>query len=82
VRVKNDSSREGPEVVQLYVTGGGASGDPIRTLRGFQRIHLGAGETRDLEFTLAASDLPKTKVRVTIGGGQPLGKISFAEATL
>jgi beta-glucosidase len=82
VRVKNDSSREGNEVVQLYMSGGGASGDPIRTLRGFQRVRLRAGETRDVEFTLAASDLPKTKVRITVGGGQPTGKIPFAEATI
>jgi len=82
VRVKNDSSREGDEVVQLYVTGGGAPGDPIRTLRGFQRLHLRAGETRDVEFTIAATDLPKTKVRITVGGGQPTGKIPYAEATL
>jgi beta-glucosidase len=82
VRVKNDSSREGDEVVQLYVSGGGAPGDPIRTLRGFQRVHLRAGESRDVEFTLATIDLPKTRVRITIGGGQPTGKIPFAEATL
>jgi beta-glucosidase len=82
VRVKNDSSREGDEVVQLYVTGGGAPGDPIRTLRGFQRVHLRAGETRDVEFTLASGDLPKNKVRITVGGGQPSGKAPFAETTL
>ncbi|HEV3201313.1 MAG TPA: glycoside hydrolase family 3 C-terminal domain-containing protein [Bryobacteraceae bacterium] len=82
VRVKNDSSREGDEVVQLYVSGGGATGDSIRTLRGFQRVHLGLGETRDVEFTVAATDLPKNKVRITVGGGQPNGKIPFVEATL
>ena len=82
VRVKNDSGREGDEVVQLYVSGGGAPGDPIRTLRGFQRVHLRAGETRDVEFTLASGDLPKNKVRITVGGGQPSGRAPFAETTL
>ena len=82
VRVKNTSSREGDEVVQLYVSGGEAPGDPIRSLRGFQRVHLRAGETRDVEFTLDATDLPKTKVRITVGGGQPTGKIPFVEAML
>ncbi len=82
VRVKNNSTREGDEVVQLYVTGGGATDDPIRTLRGFQRVHLRAGETRDVEFALAAGDIPKAKVRITVGGGQPIGKIPFAETML
>ncbi|MBZ5620681.1 MAG: glycoside hydrolase family 3 C-terminal domain-containing protein [Acidobacteriia bacterium] len=82
VRVKNNSSREGDEVVQLYLSGGGVGDDAIRTLRGFQRVHLRAGETRDVEFTLAAEDLPKNQVRVTVGGGQPIGRTPFAEATL
>jgi beta-glucosidase len=82
VRVKNDSTREGDEVVQLYVSGGGAPGDAIRTLRGFQRVRLAAGESRDVEFTLAATDLPKNKVRITVGGGQPTGKTPFVEAML
>ncbi len=82
VRVKNDSSRDGDEVVQLYVSGGAASGDPIRSLRGFQRVHLRAGEARDVEFTLSAAYLPKAKVRITVGGGQPVGKIPSVEVTL
>jgi beta-glucosidase len=82
VRVKNDSTREGDEIAQLYVAGGGAPDDPIRTLRGFQRVLLRAGETRDVEFTLAAADVPKAKVRITVGGGQPTAKTHFAETTL
>jgi len=65
-RVKNDSGREGDEVVQLYVSGGGA----IRQLRGFQRVHLAAGETREVRFAVEA---PKGKVKVSLGGGQPVG---------
>jgi beta-glucosidase len=82
VRVKNDSSRDGDEVVQLYVNGGGSAGDPIRSLRGFQRVHLRAGESHDLEFMLRADDLPKAKVRITVGGGQPVGKVPFVETSL
>jgi len=41
VRVKNDSTREGDEVVQLYLDG---ADDLIRQLRGFQRVHLRALE--------------------------------------
>jgi beta-glucosidase len=72
VRVKNGSSREGDEVVQLYFSGGTAEDDPIRQLRGFQRIHLQAGEAREVEFTIAPDDLPKDKVKISVGGGQPI----------
>jgi len=82
VRVKNDSSREGDEVAQLYVSGGGAPDDPVRSLRGFQRVHLRAGEARDVDFAVPPGDLPKAKVRITVGGGQPGGQVRFAEATL
>src|ERR1700683_3199862 len=54
VRVKNNSARDGDEVVQLYAGGGGAVDDAIRQLRGFQRVHLRAGETREVEFTMSA----------------------------
>jgi beta-glucosidase len=66
VRVKNDSSREGDEVVQFYFEG---DGDLVRQLHGFRRVHLRAGEARTIEF--AVEDLPKEKVRISVGGGQP-----------
>src|SRR6185437_5839847 len=69
--VKNTSSREGDEVVQLYVGGGADADAPIRNLRGFQRIHLRPGETRQVKFTLTAADLPPSQVEVSVGGGQP-----------
>ena len=55
---------------------------PIRSLRGFQRIHLRAGESRQLSFLLAADDLPKTTVEVSVGGGQPIGSVAFVKAAL
>jgi beta-glucosidase len=82
VRVKNDSSREGDEVVQLYLSGGTREDDPIRRLRGLQRIHLRAGETRDVEFTIAPDDLPKDKVKISVGGGQPVAPIPHVDGTL
>ena len=81
-RVKNVSDREGDEVVELYVEGGGQSGDPIRSLRGFERIHLRPGETKDVEFSLAAQDVPKDQVRVSVGGGQPQSGLPHVEAML
>jgi beta-glucosidase len=82
VRVKNDSTREGDEVVQLYVSGAGGADDPIRNLRGFQRVHLRAGETREVEFTLGSADVPKDKVKISVGGGQPVGQIAHIDGTL
>jgi beta-glucosidase len=82
IRVKNDSTREGDEVVQLYVSGGTGAGDPIRNLRGFQRVHLRAGETREVEFTLGSEDVPKEKFKISVGGGQPVGMVARAEGTL
>jgi beta-glucosidase len=76
VRVRNDSARDGDEVVQLYLNGG----DP--QLRGFQRVHLRAGETREVQFTIAAEDLPKTKIAISVGGGQPTAKVAHVTGTL
>lgn len=53
VDVKNTGSREGKEVVQLYVTP--AQCDEIRPskeLKGFEKISLKPGETRTVTFTL------------------------------
>jgi beta-glucosidase len=80
--VRNTSARDGDEVVQLYVGGGPEEGAPIRSLRGFQRIHLRAGESREVSFTLGADDVPKSAVEVSVGGGQPLAGIPHARGTL
>ncbi len=82
VRVKNDSQRDGDEVVQLYVDGAGGPDDPIRSLRGFQRVHLRAGESREVQFDIPAADLPAGKVRISAGGGQPAASVSHVEGTL
>jgi beta-glucosidase len=80
-RVRNSSNRDGDEVVQLYISRGG-SGDALRELRAFQRIHLRAGEARDVEFEIPASDVPANKTRISIGGGQPVGTIPRVEGKL
>jgi beta-glucosidase len=51
--VSNTGSRAGEELVQLYVRLQGTStAQPVRALKGFQRIALGAGETRKVTFNL------------------------------
>jgi beta-glucosidase len=71
VTVRNTSTRDGEEVAQLYVAGGSEEGAPIRSLRGFQRVHLHAGESRLVTFSLTSAELPRTSVEISVGGGQP-----------
>lgn len=52
-KIKNTGKSDGDEVVQLYVRDELASvARPITELKGFQRIHLLAGETKELSFTV------------------------------
>ena len=78
--VKNTSSRDGDEVVQLYVSGG--SGEEIRSLRGFERIHLRAGESREVRFTLAQDEVPQSKLEISVGGGEPSPGVQFVKGSL
>jgi beta-glucosidase len=78
--VKNTSNRDGDEVVQLYVSGGG--GEEIRSLRGFQRVHLRAGESREVHFVLNRDDVPQSKLDISVGGGQPLAGVPFVKGTM
>jgi beta-glucosidase len=82
VSVKNIGSRDGDEVVQLYLSFPPVAGAPIRALRGFERVHLKAGESKQVSFTLHPRDLSivteagvpvvaEGGYGITIGGGQP-----------
>jgi len=52
--VTNTGSTAGEEVVQLYVRLEGTStAQPVRALKGFQRIKLAPGETKNVTFQLA-----------------------------
>jgi beta-glucosidase len=56
--VTNTGTRAGDEVVQLYVRDVVASvARPVMELRGFTRIHLKAGESREVSFALGPDDL-------------------------
>jgi len=75
-RVTNTSDRDGHEVVQLYMDGGGQADDPIRELKGFVRVRLAAGQSREVTFIVDAFALPTSgRVRLSIGGGQPVGDV-------
>ena len=80
--VKNRGNRESDEVVEVYVSHPRVEGAPIRSLAGFARVHVKAGESRSVsipvderELSLVDKDgvrrlVPGT-VEIWIGSGQP-----------
>jgi beta-glucosidase len=82
VTVRNTSARDGDEVVQVYVAGGSGEGAPIRSLRGFQRVRLKAGERREVRFVVPPGDLPASPAEISVGGGQPLAGIPHVKGTV
>jgi beta-glucosidase len=57
-KVKNTSSVDGDEVPQLYIRDDASSTVmPVKELKGFQRIHLKAGEETKVVFHLFENDL-------------------------
>lgn len=48
VSVTNTGARDGVEVVQVYLDKPDDAGGPLKTLRGFKRVELKAGETKDV----------------------------------
>jgi len=81
VTVKNVGPRAGDEVVQMYVQHLGSTVErPQLELKGFERVHLDAGETKELHLELKARDLAfwdttghvwrveKEPIRVLAGG--------------
>ena len=58
VEVKNVGKRDGTAVVQLYVsTPNAGKGAPIKSLVGFRRVALKAGESRTVDFDVPARRL-------------------------
>jgi len=64
--VKNTGPVTGTEVAQLYIRNtGGSVEEPVRELRGFQRVTLKPGESRHLEFTLGFDTLSYYNLEMT-----------------
>ncbi len=58
VTLTNKGALEGKEVVQLYVRDVvGSVTRPVKELKGFQKVSLKAGESREVTFTLTPNDL-------------------------
>jgi beta-glucosidase len=91
VDVSNAGAMDSDEVVQLYVTHPGQEGAAIRTLQGFERVHIKKGQTRTVRFTLKDRQLsfvdPQGRRRIAagqtgiwVGGGQPVSRPGLAQA--
>jgi beta-glucosidase len=90
VDVANTGKMASDEVVQLYLTHPEIAGAPLRALQGFQRIHLEAGQSRTVSFSLSGRDLsivdesgkrqivPGT-IQLWLGGGQPISRPGLAK---
>ncbi|GIQ70613.1 beta-glucosidase [Xylanibacillus composti] len=58
VRVTNQGPYASDEVVQLYVRAGQSRVKrPLKQLAGFERVHIAAGETKEIAFKLPAAEL-------------------------
>jgi beta-glucosidase len=59
MQLKNTGARAGTEVVQLYIRDVAASAGPrpVRELRGFQKVRLNPGESRDVTFSISTPEL-------------------------
>ncbi|MEX8546505.1 MAG: beta-glucosidase BglX [Mucilaginibacter sp.] len=58
VKVTNTGNFDGEEVVQLYIQDlVGSITRPVKELKGFQKIFLKKGESRNIQFTITNNDL-------------------------
>ncbi len=72
VKVKNTGDRDGDDVVQLYVDDIESTVvTPPLLLKGFERVNLKAGETKEVEFhlTKSAFELLDVKYRKVVEPG-------------
>jgi len=93
VEVTNTGEHDGDEVVQIYITDEKASTPrPVRSLCGFERVHLKQGERKRIDFTITARQLSMINDKdlrviepgwftLSAGGGQPAeGKYNAGES--
>jgi beta-glucosidase len=80
--ITNTSAIPGDEVVELYISHPNVDGAPIRSLAGFQRVHLDAHASQTVTFTLSGRELsvvdttgkrsvPTGTIDLWIGSSQP-----------
>lgn len=68
VTVTNSGTRDGEEVVQLYIRDlVGSVTRPVKELKGFEKVMLKKGEKRTVRFTLTDADLAFTRQDMSWG---------------
>lgn len=68
IEVTNTGSRDGAEVVQLYIRDlVGSITRPVKELKGFQKINFKAGEKKTVHFTIYVKDLSFYKSDLSFG---------------
>jgi len=68
VTVANTGPRAGAEVVQLYIRDlVGSVTRPVRELKGFQKIELKSGESREVSFPIGENELKFLRADLTVG---------------
>jgi beta-glucosidase len=84
--VQNTGTRDGDEVVQLYVSySGGSLTRPKMQLRGFQRVHLAAGAKQTVTFPLRGDALTywdQANQRFAIDAGTVSIKVGASSADI
>ena len=80
--VQNTGARAGDEVAELYLTQPRAFETPLRVLAGFRRVHLAAGKSAHVSFTIDPRSLGQVDEKgnraivpgeyaISMGGAQP-----------
>ena len=81
-QLKNTGNRDGVETVELYLIPKAIASAPLRTLVGFEKVHVRKGETRSVQITIAPRQLSLVapdgsrsvqpgEYKLYLGGGQP-----------
>jgi beta-glucosidase len=80
--IRNAGSMDGDEVAELYLVPPASDLAPLRELKSFERVHLAAGETKHVQFTLDPRRLSEVDAQgkrsvqpgtysIFVGGQQP-----------
>jgi beta-glucosidase len=91
VDVKNTGKMPSDEVVQVYLMHPGIAGAPVRSLAGFRRVHVDAGQTQPVQIKLPNRNLSIVdsegtrrivagELRVWVGSGQPVAQEGLPKA--
>ncbi|HNX66011.1 MAG TPA: fibronectin type III-like domain-contianing protein, partial [Bacteroidales bacterium] len=72
VPVSNTGKRAGAEIIQIYIRKADDINGPLKTLRGFKRVDLSPGQTKDVAIDLSPSsfeffDAKSGKMKISSG---------------